>query len=176
MKGGADTRFQKGQSGNPGGRPKKRRPHVSAFDIVFDKSLTVTQNGKVRELTVDEGLQLQTYQAALKGSRMAIRQVLKMIAKREDALAKRDKNPPRSFSVEKHFDADNADEAMRILGITVRDPAFGEDHPRMMLATWVVQAALSRPGRRRFEEKDIRDIKQFTLDADKLKWPRGRLA
>src|SRR3954466_6325932 len=80
-------RFQKGQSGNPAGRPKARRPHVSAFDVVFDRTLTVSQNGVERELTVDEALQLKTYQAALKGSRMAVRAVLKMIEKREEALA-----------------------------------------------------------------------------------------
>jgi hypothetical protein len=62
MSRGGDTRFSKGQSGNPSGRPKKRRPNVSAFDIVFDKTLTVTQGGVERELTVDEALQLQTYQ------------------------------------------------------------------------------------------------------------------
>lgn len=45
MSRGGDTRFRKSQSGNPAGRPKARRPHVSAFDIVFDKTLTVTQNG-----------------------------------------------------------------------------------------------------------------------------------
>ena len=86
--------FEKGQSGNPAGRPKKRRPHVSAFDIIFDKTLTVTQNGVERELTVDEALQLKTYQAALKGSKMAMRAVLKMIEKREIALAKQ---PPLQF-------------------------------------------------------------------------------
>lgn len=176
MSSGAATRFRKGQSGNSAGRPKKRRPNVSAFDIIFDKTLTVMQNGKERELTVDEALQLQTYQAALKGSKMAIRQVLKTIEKREAALTKRNTLPPPSNSVEIHHDADNADEVMRILGITVRDPAFGDDRPRMNLATWVVQAALSRPGRKRFEESDIRAIKQFTRNADQLKWPRGRLA
>ena len=99
MSRGGDTRFRAGQSGNPAGRPKKRRPHVSAFDIIFDKTLTVTQGGVERELTVDEALQLQTY-----------------------------------------------------------------------------QAALSRPGRRRFTEKDIKDIKLLTVDPERLKWPRRRSA
>lgn len=92
MNRGGDTRFRTGQSGNPAGRPQARRPHISAFDIIFDKTLTVTQGGVERELTVDEALQLQTYQAALKGSKMAVRAVLKMIEKREAALTKL--NPP----------------------------------------------------------------------------------
>ncbi len=74
---GLSGRFQKGQSGNPAGRPRKRRPHVSAFDIIFDKTLAVTQNGVERELTIDEALQLKTYQAALKGSKMLSVQCLR---------------------------------------------------------------------------------------------------
>ena len=112
-----DTRFKPGQSGNPQGRPKKRGPNVSAFDVLFDRTLTVTQNGVERELTIDEALELQTYQAALKGSRMAIRQVLKMIEKREAALAKRDKPAVRPNPVLVEYDANNVDDAMRILGI-----------------------------------------------------------
>lgn len=51
---GGSTRFRKGQSGNPKGRPRKVRPEqasASAFDIVLDKTLTVMQNGVERELT-----------------------------------------------------------------------------------------------------------------------------
>ncbi len=173
MSGGGSTRFPKGQSGNPAGRPKKRRPHISAFDIIFDKVLTVTQGGKSRELTIDEALQLQTYQAALKGSRMAVRKVLKMIEKREVALAKREPaHPPATIRHE--YEADNANQAMRILGII--DPAFDADHPHPRLATWATQAALSRPGRRRFDDKAVKDITFFTLDSDQLHWPRGRRA
>lgn len=171
-------RWAKGQSGNPAGRPRKRRPHVSAFDIIFDKSLVVTQNGVQRELSVEEVLQLKTYQAALKGSKMAIRAVLKMIEKREVALAKRAPAPvhtPMGFRWEQ--DPRNADEAMLLLGVTVPDPGWSgpcEYGTRMKLATWATQAALSRPGRKPFDKKQVDDINRVTLDSQDLKWPRGR--
>ena len=47
------TRFRKGQSGNPKGRPKKSRPPTksgSAFDVIVDKTLTVTQGGVERRV------------------------------------------------------------------------------------------------------------------------------
>ena len=171
-------RFQKGQSGNPAGRPKARRPHISAFDIIFDRKLTVTQNGIERELTVDEALQLQTYQAALKGSRMAVRAVLKMIDKREAVLAK--KAPPapvRAMKFGGQQDPRNADAAMLLLGITVPDPGWEgpcEYGTRMKLVTWAAQAAISRPGRRQLSDKDREDIKRQTINSDALKWPRQR--
>lgn len=171
-------RWQKGQSGNPAGRPKSRRPHISAFDIIFDKSLTVVQNGVERELTVTEALELKTYQAALKGSKMAVRAVLKMIEKREAALLARAPAPvrkPMKFRWEN--DPRNADQSMLLLGIAVPDPKWTEPceyGERLKLATWAAQAGLSRPGKSRLEPKEIEEIKRITLDADRLKWPRGR--
>ena len=173
MSGGGRGRFVKGQSGNPRGRPKARRPHVSAFDIIFDKTLTVTQGGKERELSVDEALQLKTYQAALDGSRMAMRKVLRMIEKREKAFAARSKAPSFPITVKRHYSSANANEALRILGIAEPEPGF---ECRIKVHAWATQAALSRPGRRRFTEKEVSDIKFFTFDFEKLRWPRGRIA
>jgi hypothetical protein len=148
---------------------------VSAFDIVFDKMLTVTQNGIERELTVDEALQLKTYQAALKGSKMAVRAVLKMIEKREAALAARapKQSSPASFQVS--YDSDSANDAMHILGIAsiYRDGSGGYYDGNLKLETWAVQAAISRPGRRSLSERDVDTVKRLTKDPDKLKWPRG---
>jgi hypothetical protein len=170
-------RFEKGRSGNPAGRPKARRPHVSAFDIIFDKTLTVSQKGVERELTVDEALQIQTYQAALKGSKMAVRTVLKMIEKREAALAKA-APPARQRPMQWRWEQDprNADDAMLLLGITVRDPSWSGECQygvRMKLATWAAQAGISRPGRRKLTQKDVDDVKRDVLEPEKLKWPRG---
>lgn len=179
MSGASDTRFRKGQSGNPAGRPKARRPNISAFDIIFDKTLTVTQNGVERELTVDEALQLQTYQAALKGSKMAIRHILKMIEKREVALARTRKAPPLRITTRFAHSSANAEEALVILGIAAWDPEWDRDGTgpgRLKLANWATQAAISRPGRRKFDQRTINNIRMFTDDADKLRIPSGRLS
>lgn len=156
-----------------------RRPHVSAFDIVIDKILTVTQNAVERELTIDEALQLQTYQAALKGSRMAVRQVLKMIAKREVAIAKLAPLAKATGpTMEIAYDSDNANEALCLLDIAgygPPSPGGGPSTRSIRLTTWAAQAAISRPGRGRFDAQDIDEIKRMTLDAAKLKWPRLRI-
>lgn len=170
-------RFRKGQSGNPAVRPKKRRPHVSPFDIIFDKRLTISQQGVERELTVDEALQLQTYQAALNGSKMAMRAVLKMIEKREAALAKMSPPPaPKGITWRFEVDPRNADDAMLLLGITVRDPSWTEPCKygvRMKLNTWAAQAGISRPGRKPLRERQISEIRRVALAPEQLKWPRS---
>ena len=143
-------------------------PKVAQF--VADKTLKVTQGGVERELTVDEGLQLQTYQAALKGSKMAVRAVLKMIEKREKAIAKRSPAAVAPIRIENEHDSDNANEAMLILDIA--QYAGPDDNRRMRVSTWAAQAGLSRPGRPPLSEKEVGNVKFFTLEPDKLKWPK----
>lgn len=53
-----DIRFREGQSGNPGGKPRSQpKSQPSAFDIIIDRTLTIVQAGKAREVTNDEALQ-----------------------------------------------------------------------------------------------------------------------
>ena len=171
-------RFVKGRSGNPSGRPKARRPDVSAFDIIFDKTLTATQNGVERELSIDEALELQTYQAALKGNRMAVRLVLKMIEKREVALRKIAPRPitkAKPFALE--YDSDSANSAMELLNIICRNPDYGnaDGARRYLVATWAAQAAISRPGKAKLPERKRDDLHLSVKDYPKLRWPRGQV-
>lgn len=169
-------RFVKGQSGNPNGRPRKRRPNVSAFAIVVDRRLTVTQNGEERELTVDEALQLQTYQAALGGSRLAVRSVLKMIEKREQALkrlapAAEPKRPRVTIS----YDSDSANDAMLLLGILCENRDMPPpDSPRpLVVSNWAAKASLSRPGRRKLDARQNDTLHLFIEDYHTLLRRRG---
>jgi len=60
---------------------------------LLEKTLTVTDRTGTREVTVEEALQQQTYQRALAGVGMAVREVLKWIMKRDTWLAK---NAPKA--------------------------------------------------------------------------------
>lgn len=168
--------FVKGQSGNPSGRPTARRPHNSAFDIIFDKTLTVNRGGVEREVTIDEALEMQTYRAALKGNKTAIRTILKMIDKREQAIRKAmPPAPPKRKPFVFIHPADNADEALRLLNITCPNPEMpGPRSSRpLVVETWAAQAAISRPGRK-MEQKDRDNLSLFVKEFATLRWPRGQ--
>jgi hypothetical protein len=103
--------FSKGRCGNPGGRPKASpAPQPSAFEVLVERTLTVTDRAGTREITVEEALQQQTYQRALNGDRMATREVMKWIMKRDAWLAKNaPKASPPAITCHISPDPDNAD-------------------------------------------------------------------
>jgi hypothetical protein len=177
------SRFRKGQSGNLKGRPKgsaktKLEKATSAFEILFEKTLTVTVGDVSREIAVDEALWHRTYQDAIQGNRVAQGEVLKMIARREKALDVRSSRKVIPAEYRMEHDPDNTDQALLILGIASYDPALKEfanmDREPLLLEPWAVQAALSRRrGGSQLSDQNVADIKRCTRDADALRWPRG---
>ncbi len=162
-------RFQKGQSGNPTGRPKGMRdaPAVSAFAIVVDRTLTLARDGRPTEISVEEALQQRTYQDALAGQRQAMRSVIKWIAKREQWLARHDQSraaarPGIVWTEER--DPDNADAAMLILGVAGHNPArsgLTSERDQLLLEPWAVEAALRRRGTcAKLSRRDVDDIRR----------------
>lgn len=169
------SRFQPGTSGNPRGRPRKEpQQSASAFDVVIDRTLTITQGGQPREVTIDEALQHKTYQDAIGGNRAARRQILTMIEKREKARAAR--NPARTpVEVRKGGpDPRNADEAMLILGIAAIDPDRHEpDEQRLKLEAWAVQAAIDRARGKPLSSRERTDIRACIRNQEVIRWPNG---
>jgi uncharacterized protein DUF5681 len=172
-------RFLKGHSGNPKGRPRKQTapPDVtrSAFEILFEKRVTVTQGDVDRELSVEQALQLRTYQDAMAGNRTARREVLKMIATREKAIAERGQGiMPSVTSKIEPTEPRNADAAMCLLGIAAPDNSREEDNPgALLLDPWAVQAALGRRrGSKALTPRDVGHIKRCARAPETLRWPR----
>jgi Family of unknown function (DUF5681) len=171
--------FRKGRSGNSRGRPTASRPsQASAFDVLVEKTLTVAHHGGMREIAMEEALQQRTYRDALAGKRMAQREVLKWIMKREAWLAK--DAPKASWpAITRHIspDPDNADAALLLLGIAAPNPAranIGADREQLLLEPWAVQAALRRRrGGNRLTDSERDAIRRCTRDPDSLRWPRG---
>jgi hypothetical protein len=170
--------FSRGRSGNPAGRPKaSRASQGSVFDIVVEKTLTVPHHGGTREITMEEALQQRTYRDAIAGKNMAMREVVKWIQKREAWLAKH--APQTRWTKIKQYispDPDNADAALLLLGIAVRNPAradIGADREQLLLAPWAVQAALRRRrGGSRLTDREREEIRRCTRDPVSLQWPR----
>lgn len=175
-----DTRFRKGQSGNPKGRPKKKAvpTEESAFDIIMDKRLTVTRNGVPREMTVEEALLHKTYQEAIAGKARAQREIIRLILNRESAqVSKTASKGPVVSVVTEPTDPQNSNEALLILGIAGPDPRW-ETHEdsagRLLLEPWAVQKALSRRrGGNALTASEIEEIKRCTRDPESLQWPRS---
>ena len=162
-------RFAKGASGNPKGRPRNAKATTaSAFDIVIDRTLTVLQNGRSRQITIDEALQQKTYHEAIAGSRMAQRAVMKMVEKRDAASTA--KHPPRvSYEFVVEVDCGTANAALVLLGIARAIETNG--NPRLRLGTWAIQKALDRRRRTGFTKKEIDDVRRDALDEQAVRWP-----
>jgi len=168
-----ESYFPKGKSGNPGGRPKGRgkAPARTPFDVLFEITTTIEQNGRSREVTAEEALEQKLLQMAFEGKATAIRKILKMIVDRE--AARRALAPPANRIRVRHasHDPDNANAALVLLEIA--EHTTNHDCERLNLHAWAVQAALDRR-RRKLPVKDLTFVKSHTLNPELVRWPEGR--
>ena len=169
--------FRKGQSGNPGGRPRRssRGPETSAFEILLEKTVTVTKGDKSREISMEEALQQRTFHDALAGKRMAVREVVKWISMREAWFAKHAPPLRRTLPYKTSPDPNNADAALVLLGIAASNRDRGDlnlERAQLLLEPWAVQLALRRDPS--LTERDREEVRRSTRDAEALLWPGSR--
>jgi hypothetical protein len=72
-----DTQFRKGRSGNPKGRPKKRRDIVSTLERTLAEPFTYREGDQVREMPAEEGLMFAQVLKAMQGDQGAFNDVMK---------------------------------------------------------------------------------------------------
>jgi hypothetical protein len=72
------TRFQKGQSGNPSGKPKKILSNAEILTRELDTKVTITDGSKKKRLTKREVIHKAATRMAMKGDLRAIKMVLEL--------------------------------------------------------------------------------------------------
>jgi hypothetical protein len=174
--GSTATRFKRGQSGNPKGRPRKPKPPASSPFAILDELLTVHELGSVGELPLEDAMLIKTYQLAITGSRRAGKKLVKMILEREKLRFKsRALQAPRITS-KLERDPENALDALEILGIASREANASVGDSRngyLRLERWAVEAALRRRNFEELSSSDKQFIRRWTRDSEAVKWPRS---
>lgn len=84
------TRFKKGQSGNPKGRPKGAKGLKSILEDILNQRVVITEGRKKREISKLEAMVMQMVNSAAKGDHRAQQQVLTLI----QALFPKDDDTP----------------------------------------------------------------------------------
>ncbi|MDZ4113669.1 MAG: DUF5681 domain-containing protein [Brevundimonas sp.] len=96
----AETRFKKGQSGNPKGRPRKPpSAPVPLMTKLLKRQLSVTVEGRRRKMSAAEAVFLQLLEQASRGRPFAIREVVSAQRAIEAAEAEERKKSAESAGV-----------------------------------------------------------------------------
>lgn len=161
------TRFRKGQSGNPRGRPKNRHRTVP-YDAVLGQMVTIREDGRERRVTAAEAFLLQLTQKGLAGDSASARASLEAI---ETARAARGGEGEAIDKIVLSYVDSGADAIVGTLGIAFRRYPTDKDRMRWLLNPWIFEAALARLGDRRLTDDEQREVWQATRTPHKVEWP-----
>lgn len=164
----AATRFRKGQSGNPKGRPRGSKSTVP-YEAVLGQQVTIREDGKERKVTAAEAFLLHVSKKGLAGDGAAGRAALAAIEEARAARCGKD-GLAGQHMVFVWMEWMNANMALRPLRMATKiDPL--RDTARMLIEPWLVQVALARFGERRLTIEEQTEVRDATRTPGKVKWP-----
>src|SRR6266852_3247476 len=160
------TRFTKGRSGNPAGRPRGRHLETP-YEAVLGQMVTIREGGAERRVTAAEAFLLQLTKRGLEGDGAAARESLAMI---EQAREQQSAGQSRiSAIVMVGVAPGSVTSALEPLRMARKLDLYRET-ARMALEPWLVEAALGRLGRT-LSPADQRIIVKATRTPRKVRWP-----
>lgn len=164
------TRFKKGQSGNPRGRPRKPHNRDIPYDSLLGQMVTIREDGKQRRVTAAEAFLLQITKLGLAGNNGAARHSLAAI---ENARARCVPDSPLQVRIVwKSISPGSVGCGIEPLSIATKLNRYSEDKARFQLNPWIVQAALERIGSRQLSEEEQVTVVEATLRPETIDWPR----
>lgn len=161
------SRFRKGQSGNPRGRPRNRHREIP-YDAVLGQMVTIREDGRERRVTAAEAFLLQLTQKGLAGDSAAARASLDAI---ESARASRVEEISGPSKIIVSVVGSGADAIIGKLGIAFHKFPADEARVRWELNPWIVEAALAKLGDRRLAKEEQRELWNATRAPHKVSWP-----
>ena len=161
------TRFQKGRSGNPKGRPRNRRREMP-YDTLLGQMVTIREDGRERRVTAAEAFLLQLTRKGLQGDSSAARASLAAIETAR-GLVKGDSEPLTIMRVV--FMTFGVGLALRDLGIAVKRNPLDENKVRWELKPWIVEAALERLGQKQLSVEEQREVWNACHKPEQINWP-----
>ena len=161
------TRFTKGRSGNPKGRPRNRHRQLP-YNTVLGQMVTVREDGRERRVTAAEAFLLQLTRKGLQGDSASARSSLAAI---ETARSSRS-IPGESEILRVIIITYGVGSVLRTLGLGIKRHPLDQARVRWELQPWIVQAALERLQGRTLTEGQQREVRSVTHKLDSVAWPQ----
>jgi Family of unknown function (DUF5681) len=160
------SRFRKGQSGNPKGRPRGRRTELP-YEAVLGQKVIVRENGRERRVTAAEAFLLHLTKLGLEGDSAAARAAIAALADTPDP----DLLDSHALVILRSIvDPGSVSSAVECLRIGTKLDRYRET-ARMMLEPWIVEAALARFGEKQLTPQEQEVVLKATRKPSKVRWP-----
>lgn len=160
------TRFKKGTSGNPKGRPRGRHRSIP-YDTLLGQMVTIREDGRTRRVTAAEAFMLQLTRKGLQGDSAAARASLAAIETAQQRSGP--ENPIKVIRVVVMTFAIGT--VLSDLGLAIKKHPLDENRIRWELNPWIVEAALERMGEKQLTRDEQRVVWDAVRTPHKVNWP-----